>query len=211
MNPTGVRFDGATGLVPAVIQDADSRSVLMLGYMNAESIQLSIDTGEVHFWSRSRAEIWRKGATSGNTFQMVGIDHDCDADALLITVIPAGPACHTGTTSCFDSGAATGDISSNQSPVVLAELWRVIADRVSNPIEGSYTVDLLSRGVDGISRKVIEEATEVLLAARDHSDGKPAEALYEESADLVYHLLVLLAERGLDPTGLYEVLAARAS
>ena len=121
----------------------------MLGYMNAKSIRLSINTGEVHFWSRSRAEIWRKGATSGNTFQMVGIDHDCDADALLITVIPAGPACHTGTTSCFDSGAATGDISSNQSPVVLAELWRVIADRVSNPIEGSYTVDLLSRGSMG--------------------------------------------------------------
>lgn len=201
-----VRFDPATGLAPAVVQDAGTGRVLMLGYVSRPSLQLTVDTGEVHFWSRSRKETWRKGATSGNTFRLVGIAADCDADAVLITVEPTGPACHRGTTSCFDPVARPA-----ASFVVLADLWEIVARRAAERPEGSYTASLVSGGVDDLGRKIVEEATEVLLAARDHLAGSPAERVYEEVADLVYHLFVLLAERGLEPGGVLDVLETRAS
>jgi imidazoleglycerol phosphate synthase cyclase subunit/phosphoribosyl-ATP pyrophosphohydrolase len=204
-----VRFDASTGLAPAIVQDADTRQVLMLGYVNAESLRLTGETGYVHFWSRSRREIWRKGDTSGNTFRVVDVALDCDADAVLMTVDAAGPACHEGTTGCFDGPAAVEPHLSNPTYPDLAELWSVIEQRAADRPAGSYTADLLSRGVDGIGRKIVEEATEVLLAARDHIDGGPAERVYEEAADLIYHLFVLLAERDLRPEGAIAVLNER--
>ena len=211
MNVPDVQFDDATGLAPAIVQDADTRRVLMLGYVNAESLRLTAETGYVHFWSRSRREIWRKGLTSGNSFRVAEIARDCDADAVLFSVYPAGPACHQGKVSCFDPPAGKASPTISTSLDTLAHLWRTIEQRVAERPDGSYTVDLMSRGVDGIVRKILEEATEVLLAARDHAAGGPPERVYEEVADLVYHLLVLLTERGLQPQGVLDVLESRAS
>jgi len=201
---TKVRFD-ENGLVPGIVQHARSGRVLMVAYLNEESLELTRETGEVHFWSRSRREIWRKGATSGNTMDVERISTDCDGDALLIQVIPAGPACHTGAASCFD------DSEEVQEPLVPPELWSVIAARAADRPEGSYTVALLEGGVDAVGRKLTEEATEVLLAAKDHAAGTgPVDRVAEEAADLVYHLLVLLAERGLSPADVAGVLRERS-
>ncbi len=180
---------GNDGLVPVVVQDAATRVVLMLGYMNAEALEKTCDTGQVHFWSRSRQELWRKGATSGNTLELESISLDCDNDAILVTARPAGPTCHTGAMSCFEAGVVQRGI---------ARLWATIADRVETPTDGSYTAELIAGGTDAVARKVIEEAGEVLIAAKNHEAGNSAERVVEEAADLVYHLLVLLAERGLD-------------
>jgi len=200
VEPQDVRWDDR-GLVPAIVQDATTRMVLMLGYMNEESLRLTIDTGDVHFWSRSRQEIWRKGATSGNTLALDAITLDCDADAILVETIPAGPTCHTGDTSCFDGVAEPGGI---------AALWATIADRATNPIEGSYTAELIAGGTDATSRKVVEEAGEVLIAAKNHQFGGDPQRVVEESADLIYHLLVLLAEQGLDLTDVEQELDLRS-
>jgi phosphoribosyl-ATP pyrophosphohydrolase/phosphoribosyl-AMP cyclohydrolase len=199
-----VCFDDG-GLVPGIVQDARTGRVLMVAYLNEESLALTSQTGEVHFWSRSRREIWRKGATSGNTMTVTGIATDCDGDALLIRVIPAGPACHTGGQSCFDGPE---NISEQLMP---AELWPVIVARAETRPEGSHTASLLEGGVDAVGRKLTEEATEVLLAAKDHAAGTGSpDRVAEEAADLVYHLLVLLAERGLSPADVAEVLWKRS-
>jgi phosphoribosyl-ATP pyrophosphohydrolase/phosphoribosyl-AMP cyclohydrolase len=199
-----IRFD-AGGLIPGIVQDARSGRVLMVAYLNEESLQLTEETGEVHFWSRSRREIWHKGATSGNTMTVSRISADCDGDALLILVTPAGPACHTGSESCFDEPGPF------EAPLVPAGLWPVITWRAVDRPEGSYTAKLLDGGVDAVGRKLIEEATEVLLAAKDHEAGTgSSDRVAEEAADLVYHLLVLLAERGLSPDDVREVLESRA-
>jgi phosphoribosyl-ATP pyrophosphohydrolase/phosphoribosyl-AMP cyclohydrolase len=176
------------GLVPVIIQDSSTHMVLMLGYMNEEALDLTIETGQVHFWSRSRREIWRKGATSGNTMTADSIGADCDNDAIVVLVKPAGPACHTGTVSCFD------DIRT--SPGIDA-LWRTVSERASDMPEGSYTADLIRAGTDATARKVVEEAGEVLIAAKNHQFGGDSERVISETADLIYHMLVLLAERGL--------------
>jgi phosphoribosyl-ATP pyrophosphohydrolase/phosphoribosyl-AMP cyclohydrolase len=176
------------GLVPVIIQDSSTRMVLMLAYMNEEALNLTIETGQVHFWSRSRREIWRKGSTSGNTMAVNSIGADCDSDAIVVLVKPAGPACHTGTVSCFD------DIRT--SPGIDA-LWQTISERASDMPEGSYTADLIRAGTDATARKVIEEAGEVLIAAKNHQFGGDPERVISETADLIYHMLVLLAERGL--------------
>jgi phosphoribosyl-ATP pyrophosphohydrolase/phosphoribosyl-AMP cyclohydrolase len=200
---TGVRFDG-DGLVPGIVQDARTGRVLMVAYLNAESLHLTEETGQVHFWSRSRREIWRKGATSGNTMAVTNIAADCDGDALLIGVIPAGPACHTGTESCFGDTAPT-------EMLIPPDLWPVITARDAERPEASYTASLLEGGVDAAGRKLTEEATEVLLAAKDHSAGTgSSDRVAEEAADLVYHLLVLLAERGLSPAHVAAVLQKRS-
>ncbi len=199
VEPQDVQWDDR-GLVPAVVQDATTRMVLMLGYMNEESLRLTIDTGEVHFWSRSRKEIWRKGATSGNTLSLDAITLDCDSDTILVEAIPAGPTCHTGDTSCFDGVAEPGGISA---------LWATISDRAANPVEGSYTAELIAGGTDATSRKVVEEAGEVLIAAKNHQFGGEPQRVIEESADLIYHLLVLLAEQGLDLTDVEQELDLR--
>jgi phosphoribosyl-ATP pyrophosphohydrolase/phosphoribosyl-AMP cyclohydrolase len=206
---TEVQFDAA-GLVPGVVQDAGTGRVLMVGYLNRESLDLSIETGQVHFWSRSRGELWRKGETSGNTLQLVDIRIDCDGDALLIAAIPSGPTCHTGTASCFSKPVAGSDGTTARAGT-LDRLWGVIESRAAERPEGSYTTSLLDGGVDAVGRKVTEEATEVLLAAKDHAAGKGSERrVAEEAADLVYHLMVAVAERGVAWDDVVKVLADRA-
>ncbi len=174
----------------AIVQDAATGRVLMLGWMNDEAERLTRETGEAWFWSRSRDELWHKGATSGNTLRVVELRDDCDGDALLVRVEPTGPACHTGSVSCF-----------------APELWRTVAERAANRPEGSYTAELLDDGVGAVARKVGEEAVELAVAALDESD----ERVVEEAADLVYHLYVLLAARGLDVTQVEDELRARAA
>ena len=201
---TAVRYD-AEGLVPGIVQDARTGQVLMVAYLNRESLELTRETGEVHFWSRSRREIWHKGATSGNTLTVEEISADCDGDALLIRAVPAGPACHTGAVGCFDTA---GEIRDSRVP---RDVWPVIVERAAERPAGSYTASLLEGGVDAVGRKITEEATEVLLAAKDHAAGTgSAGRVAEESADLVYHLLVLLAERGLSPSDVATVLRDRS-
>ena len=207
---------GADGLVPAVIQDAVDGRVLMLGYMDAEALAATVATGEVHFRSRSRDRLWRKGETSGHVLRLVDLAADCDGDALLVTVDPAGPTCHRGTRSCFDPDGSRAD-RSTQGFAWLETLWTTIAERAANRPDGSYTAELLDRGVDAAARKVTEEATEVLIAAKDdaaaeRSGGDRAAtraALAGEAADMLYHVLVLLAERDLPPATTLDALRTR--
>jgi phosphoribosyl-AMP cyclohydrolase / phosphoribosyl-ATP pyrophosphohydrolase len=198
-----LRFDD-NGLIVGVIQDAATGTVLMVGYLNEDSLRLTTETGHVHFWSRSRGELWEKGATSGNYLNLVSIREDCDGDALLIEAIPAGPTCHTGATSCFS------DEPPGQGFAVLEKLWTTITDRIANPIPGSYTVQLAEAGPDLTGRKLVEEATETLIAAKNHAAGDVAERVIEEAADVVYHLLALLAERNIPASAVVGELAKRA-
>jgi phosphoribosyl-ATP pyrophosphohydrolase/phosphoribosyl-AMP cyclohydrolase len=195
---------GPDGLVVGVVQDARTRQVLMVGYLNAESLQLTTDTGRVHFWSRSRGELWEKGSTSGNHLNLVGIETDCDGDALLITAIPEGPTCHTGSTSCFS------DEPAGQGFASLENLWSTITSRIQSPTAESYTAKLAAAGPDLTGRKLVEEATETLIAAKNHAAGDQAGRVIEESADVVYHLLALLAERGLSAADVISELENRA-
>ena len=204
-----IAFD-ANGLVPAIVQDRSDGRVLMLAWMDAEALDATLRTGDVHFHSRSRDELWRKGETSGNVLRLVDIAPDCDRDALLITAAPVGPTCHRGTRSCFDAEDAPA--GSRQGFVWLETLWSTIAERAQTRPEGSYTAQLLEGGVDAVSRKVAEEATEVVLAAKDDAAASNQEtrtALAGEVADLVYHALVVLAERGLQPSDVVGVLRER--
>lgn len=192
-----------TDLLPAVIQDAATAQVLMLGWMSPESLELTRSTGIVHFWSRARQEIWEKGATSGNRLHVETLALDCDEDALLVTVHPDGPTCHTGAISCWTSDARAGFAD-------LDSLWDVISHRAAARPADSYTTALLERGPEGAGRKLVEEATEVLLAAKDHAAGLADDLrLAEEAADLIYHLFVTLTERGVDPGAVLDVLASR--
>jgi phosphoribosyl-ATP pyrophosphohydrolase/phosphoribosyl-AMP cyclohydrolase len=193
-----IAFD-SQGLVPCVMQDARTGEVLTLAYMNEEAVVRTRETGEVHFWSRSRDELWHKGATSGNVMRLKALRIDCDGDALLALVEPAGPACHTGERSCFHNG----DLSAVPHEALPA-LERVVADRRDGAPEGSYTAELLA-DPPRIGEKVREEAEEVARAAGDESDERVA----EEAADVLYHLDVLLASRGLSVSDAFEVLNAR--
>ena len=186
----------AQGLAPAIVQDADTGQVLMLAYMNEESLQRTLQTGETWFWSRSRGELWHKGATSGNTQRVVDMRYDCDADTLLLRVEPAGPACHTGQQSCFYRRLSDGNEvgAPPASSQTLSHLESVIRDRKANPQPGSYTCQLLDAGLPRILKKVGEESIEILIAAQSEGD----ERLVSEVADLTYHVLVLLAARDLD-------------
>ena len=161
-----VRF-GADGLVPAIVQDAADGRVLMLAWMDAEALDATLATGEVHFHSRSRDRLWRKGETSGNVLRLVDLALDCDGDALLVTADPVGPTCHRGTRSCFDPDGAAPAERATQGFAWLETLWSTIAARAADRPSGSYTATLLDGGVDAVGRKVTEEATEVLLAAKD--------------------------------------------
>jgi phosphoribosyl-ATP pyrophosphohydrolase/phosphoribosyl-AMP cyclohydrolase len=201
---TDIRF-GTDGLITGVVQDADTRRVLMVGYLNEESLALTRNTGRVHFWSRSRAELWEKGATSGNYLNVVDISVDCDGDALLITANPDGPTCHTGATSCFVDGRVT-----DQGFAALENLWDTITDRIESPPPNSYTAELAAAGPDLTGRKLVEEATETLIAAKNHAHGDTALRVVEESADVVYHLLALLAERGIEAGDVIAELRRRA-
>lgn len=193
-----LRFD-ESGLIPAIIQDAVSKSVLTLAYMNKESLQKSLQTKETWFWSRSRQELWHKGGTSGNTQRIVSMSYDCDGDALVVQVVPNGPACHTGAYSCFSNelpGTEAKELQAgNQADrfAILGELEQLIAARELERPEGSYTTYLFEKGVDKILKKVGEEAAEVIIAAKNRS----AEELRYEASDLIFHLLVLLREQKL--------------
>ena len=207
---------GPDGLVPAVVQDRADGRVLMVAYMDSEALAATLATGEVHFHSRSRGRLWRKGETSGNVLHLVALATDCDGDALLVTVDPVGPTCHRGTRSCFDPETGSAE---RPGPGFgwLDSLWATVASRVAARPTGSYTTTLLEGGVDAVGRKVTEEATEVLLAAKDdavaESNGsdrtETQAALAGEAADLVFHTLVLLGERGLSPAAVIETLQAR--
>ena len=192
-----VKFD-SDGLVPAVVQDAGSGQVLMVAYMNKESLGKTIETGQTHFWSRSRKELWRKGETSGHTQAVKCIAVDCDSDTLLVGVEQTGVACHTGNRSCFFRELEGFPEQAAGFWQVMGGLARVIHDRKEKMPEGSYTTALFSGGIDRILKKVGEEAGEVIIAAKNHSKGEIA----WEVSDLLYHLLVLLEQEGV---GLGEV------
>ena len=240
--PEDVRFD-ERGLVPAIVQDARTRELLTLAYMNAESLRRTLEEGETWFWSRSRRQLWHKGATSGHTQRVVELRLDCDSDALVVLVEPRGPACHTGAVSCFhrqlegrspaeslraeeertdvdrqageaqasvssqSEGAQSGVMRSNEDDIgeVLRELYGVIKGRRREMPEGSYTTYLFEKGLNKILKKVGEESAETIIAAKDGD----LDALTLETADLVYHLLVLLVERGLTLEALSRELARR--
>ena len=239
VDPGTLKWD-RNGLVVGVVQDVADGRVLMVGWMDVEALAATLGTGDVHFHSRSRGRLWRKGESSGHVLKLRSLALDCDGDALLIGAEPLGPTCHRETRSCFDPDALSravpgfdaGDITPapGSDPMELPEandawqgfawledLWATIAERAAQRPHGSYTVELLDGGVDVAGRKVAEEATEVLLAAKNDETAEALGAdrtelhdlLAGEAADLVYHALVLLAERGVEPRAVVATLRAR--
>ncbi len=182
-------------LIPAIVRDARTGAVLTLAYMNEESLAKTRETGETWFWSRSRNELWHKGATSGNTQRVVHIAEDCDRDALVVSVVPNGPACHNGTASCFP----------DVPPPILDRLMATLRDRREKRPEGSYSATLFERGRDVILKKIGEEATEVVIAGR----GQGRERMISEIADLVFHLSVLMVDEAIGWGDVEEELARR--
>ncbi|TXC91054.1 bifunctional phosphoribosyl-AMP cyclohydrolase/phosphoribosyl-ATP diphosphatase HisIE [Metabacillus litoralis] len=202
-----VKFD-EKGLVPAIIQDATSKEVLTLAYMNEESLKKTLETKETWFYSRSRQELWHKGGTSGNIQKVVEMRYDCDQDAILVLVQPAGPACHTGAYTCFSETIDKQEVFTAQDRfAILNNLEALIAERESELPEGSYTTYLFNEGVDKILKKVGEEASEVIIASKN----RDAEELKWEVADLLFHLMVLLREQKLPLDEVLKVLEERHS
>jgi phosphoribosyl-AMP cyclohydrolase / phosphoribosyl-ATP pyrophosphohydrolase len=221
LDPAGVAWDDR-GLVAGVVQDVSDGRVLMVAWLDAEALAATLETGEVHLHSRSRGRLWRKGESSGNVLRLRSLAVDCDGDALLIGAEPAGPTCHRATRSCFDADDAPAGQGAPSAGVPqgfawLESLWATIAERAATRPAGSYTVTLLDGGVDLAGRKVAEEATEVLLAAKNDEAAQAAgadrirtrELLAGEAGDLLYHALVLLAERVLEPRAVLDVLRGR--
>lgn len=222
---------GPDGLVAGIVQDVADGRVLMLGWLDAEALAATVTTGVVHFYSRSRGRLWRKGETSGHELRLQDLALDCDGDALLLRVIPVGPTCHTGARSCFDAGERVEATAAapvlpvppiapggpSQGFAWLETLWTTIDGRAASRPTGSYTARLLDDGVDAVGRKVVEEATEVLIAAKDDATAQrlgedraaTRTALSGELADLVYHALVLCAQRSLAPADVIRVLRER--
>lgn len=204
-----LKFD-EKGLIPAIAQDVVSGEVLMCAYMNAESIQKTIETGHATYFSRSRQELWEKGATSGHYQTVKEMYLDCDGDALVLKVEQEGAACHTGNRSCFYRKLVDGKLveiptEGAVSPQILYDVYNVIVDRVKNPKEGSYTNYLFEKGIDKMLKKVGEESAEVIIASKNYVK---AEVQYE-TADLMYHLSVVLVEQGLTWDDVFEELASR--
>lgn len=191
-----IDFEKGDGLVPAIVQHAHTREVLMLGYMNAEAFAHTQTTGHVTFWSRSKGRLWTKGESSGHFLNFVSAKVDCDGDALLIQAEPVGPTCHNGTSSCWGDGDARG---------FLHQLEAVIHDRRDNPAEKSYTASLLARGINKVAQKVGEEAVELVIEAKDDN----RDLFLGEAADLMYHYLVLLAAKGVNLEEVEDVLRKR--
>ena len=189
VDPDSIDFTKGDGLVPAIVQDADTGAVLMLGYMNREAVEQTLARKRAVFFSRSKQRLWEKGETTGHTLDVVDVALDCDNDTLLVTAHPRGPACHNGTVTCFGDStrSAAGDIA------FLSKLESVIAQRASDKPENSYTARLLAKGLGKVAQKVGEEGVETALAGAGESEQK----VIEESADLLFHLLVLLRARGL--------------
>ncbi|ASF40376.1 MULTISPECIES: bifunctional phosphoribosyl-AMP cyclohydrolase/phosphoribosyl-ATP diphosphatase HisIE [Halobacillus] len=207
MNVNDLQFD-EQGLVPAIVQDARSKAVLTLAYMSKESLEKTLEIGETVFFSRSRQELWHKGETSGNTQKVTSIHFDCDQDALLVQVVPNGPACHKGDYSCFSESLTDteGHVKENRYQI-LDQLQSTLAERKSTLPEGSYTAKLFSEGVDRIAKKIGEEAGEVIIAAKNDDP----EEMALESADLLFHLLVILTDRGVPLDDVLTVLEERHS
>ncbi|MEA2639761.1 MAG: phosphoribosyl-AMP cyclohydrolase / phosphoribosyl-ATP pyrophosphohydrolase [Chloroflexota bacterium] len=204
-----LKFD-RQGLIPAIVQDAETRQVLMVAYMNEESIELTRQTGDAWFWSRSRQELWHKGDTSGNFQHVVQMHLDCDADAVLLEVRPDGPACHTGATSCFyqtleEATAGEAEAPAALGAAVVDELAEVIAGRHREMPEGSYVASLLKAGIDRVAKKVGEEAAESIIAAKN---GAHDEIVWEV-ADLWFHSLVLLEATGVPVVDVWAELERR--
>lgn len=194
-----IDFEKCGGLVPAIIQDAQTKNVLMMGYMNPEAYQKTLETGKVTFWSRSRQCLWTKGDTSGNFLWLVNIKVDCDKDTLLVTAHPEGPTCHTGTDTCW------GEKNERNPLLFLSELQDFIEKRHREMPEGSYTTSLFKKGVNRMAQKVGEEALETVIEATNGSDEK----MVYEAADMLYHLVVLLASKGLRIEDIARELATR--
>ncbi len=200
----GLDFAKQGGLIPAIIQDAVTRRVLMLGYMNEESLKMTRDRGLVTFWSRSRQTLWTKGETSGNYLQVRDIIEDCDHDTLLVKAIPTGPVCHLGNDTCFNEVNDPEEIAASD---FLFYLEQVIHDRRDFPQEGSYTNHLFSRGLNKIAQKVGEEAVELIIESKDENKS----LFLGEAADLLYHFLVLLTEKNVQLSEVIDVLKGRHS
>lgn len=196
-----LKFD-EKGLIPAVIVEAGTHQLLMVAYMNRESLKISMETGKTCFWSRSRQELWTKGETSGNYQHIVSITADCDLDTLKVVAEKDGPACHTGAETCFFNPVYQDEAKSDFTPDALMELIR---GRKTNPQEGSYTTYLFQKGLDKILKKIGEESTEVIIAAKDND---PKETIYEIS-DLVYHVMVMMIEQGISLEDIRKELASR--
>lgn len=201
INIDELKFD-EKGLIPAIVVDSVSKQVLTLAYMNKESLKISMEKGLTCFWSRSREELWLKGETSGNYQHIVSITADCDADALVVSVMPDGPACHKGTFSCFQDKIYQ---SEDYADFSYEGLMKLIKGRKTDKKEGSYTTYLFEKGLDKILKKVGEESTEVIIAAKAEDK---AETVYE-IADLAYHVMVLMIEAGIDLADIHKELASR--
>ena len=201
MDINALKFD-EKGLIPAIVVDEVSKKVLTLAYMNRESLEISLREGKTCFFSRSRQQLWRKGETSGNYQHIVSITADCDGDALVVMVEPDGPACHLGTESCFENSIFQ---SEERHEFSYRGLMQLIEGRKSEKKEGSYTTYLFEKGLDKILKKVGEECTEVIIAAKDHDK---AETIYE-IADLAYHVMVLMIEAGISLEDIHKELASR--
>ena len=186
------------GLVPAVIQDNKTHKVLMLGYLNKESLSLTLSTDVVHFYSRTKQRIWKKGEESGNELKVVSLKEDCDNDTLLIKVNPVGPVCHKGDDTCFKE--------INESTDFIEKLESVIEDRKQNPIDSSYVSSLFKKGINKIAQKVGEEAVELVIEAKDDND----DLFLNESADLMFHYLILLQEKGFKMKDVVKILRERS-
>ena len=203
-----IKFD-ERGLAPAIVQDARTRRVLMLAWVSAESLRRTMETGETWFWSRSRSRLWHKGETSGNTQRVVEVLQDCDNDTLLMMVEPRGPACNTGAISCFDKAAASdgANLEVNKPGLgeTLNDLFALVESRKQERPQGSYTTYLFDQGLDKILKKLGEESSETIIAAKNEDRA----ALVGETADLLYHLIVLLVERGLTLDEIRDELLAR--
>ncbi len=193
-----INFDKGSGLVPAIVQDANTKSVLMLGYMNREAYDKTVESGKVTFYSRSKNRLWTKGEESGNFLELVSIKNDCDEDTLLVQAKPVGPTCHKGTDTCWaeDNQASYG---------FLSRLEDVIADRKNNPSGKSYTSSLFQKGINKVAQKVGEEAVEVVIEAKDDNE----ELFLNESADLLYHYLILLQAKGYTLKDVVKILEER--
>ena len=195
------------GLVPAIVQHDRTREVLMMAWMDRRALELTLACRVVHFWSRSRRTLWKKGETSGNTLRLVDLAVDCDGDTLVVRAIPAGPTCHTDARTCFTDAA---DPDAPQGFADLEPLWTTVTRRLEGTRPGSYTARLASGGTSATGRKTIEEAAELASAALEHQEGRADDRrVAEEAADVIYHLIVLLAERGVQAADVIEELAAR--
>ena len=205
-----LKFD-ASGLIPAVVQNIETNEVLMVAYMNADTIKQTLETGRATFWSRSRQEVWVKGDTSGNYMYVEEVRVDCDCDCLVVLVNPAGPACHTGNRSCFfrkiEDGKLVEDAKEQTKTDVFAREQAVVMDRKEHPEEGSYTNYLFDKGEDKILKKVGEEAAEVVIAGKN----RDKDEISYETADLIYHLTVMLVDNGMTREDIYKEMERRSN